>query len=152
MGMQGQMMQMGGLGDGEFSCQTIMMSSHTDENGQVHSERFCSSSVGDRNRSIAETQQAYTNSSSGIDKMSLERQMGDRGRKMVKERNRFSGEERNTDLYRGMTEDHTSEFDASWQQNAVPCLPRHIDTRAALMGVQSQPVSMSQVPHYATRT
>merc|ERR1719183_3377756 len=87
-GIESHMMQMGGGGDeGGFSCQTMMISSHIGEDGQRHTERFSSSSIGDRSRRLAETQQAYSNTSTGMDKMSLERQMGERGRKMVKEYN-----------------------------------------------------------------
>merc|ERR1711879_506834 len=71
-----------------------------------------------------EVQQAYSNSLSGIDKMSLERQMQDRGRKMVKERS-ATGEERHTDLFRGMEEQQAREFDQQWQRDAAPYLPPH---------------------------
>merc|ERR1740121_141453 len=128
----GQMMGMGG--DGGFSCQTMMMSSSMGEDGKMHTERFSSSAIGDRARQISEVQQAYSNSQSGMDKMSLERQMADRGRKMVKEVNQFTGEERNTDLYKGMTEAQNAEFDQGWRQNAVPYLPQHVGDVRQLMG------------------
>merc|ERR1740123_1838976 len=118
----GQMMGMGG--DGGFSCQTMMMSSSMGEDGKMHTERFASSAIGDRARQISEVQQAYSNSNSGMDKMSLERQMANRGRKMVKEVNQFTGEERNTDLYKGMTE----------AQNAESYLPQHVGDVRQLMG------------------
>merc|ERR1712046_176569 len=73
----------------------------------------------------------------GMDKMSLERQMADRSRKMVKEYNRQSGEERSTDMFRGMTEDQTAQFDTDWRQNAQPHLPQHVNMRQ-LMGPQGQ--------------
>jgi len=128
----GQMMGMGG--DGGFSCQTMMMSSSMGEDGKMHTERFASSAIGDRARQISEVQQAYSNSNSGMDKMSLERQMANRGRKMVKEVNQFTGEERNTDLYKGMTEAQNAEFDQGWRQNAVPYLPQHVGDVRQLMG------------------
>merc|ERR1719375_327310 len=104
-GMEGQMMTMssGGMGgQGGFSCQTMMVSSHMGADGQRHTERFSSSTIGDQGRRMAEIQQAYSNSSTGVDKLSMERQMADRGRKMVKEYNRQTGEERNTDLFKGI--------------------------------------------------
>merc|ERR1719456_226167 len=104
------MMQMGG-GQGGFSSQTMCFSSTTGADGQVHTERFSSSTVGDNARGIRETQQAYANSASGMDKMSMERQIHDQGRKVVKERNRQSGEERQTDMFRGITEDQAGAFD-----------------------------------------
>jgi hypothetical protein len=130
-GMHGQMMSMssGSGGQGGFSCQTMMMSSSMGADGQRHTEHFSSSTVGDRGRNVAEIQQAYSNSGTGVDKMSMERQMNDRGRKMVKEYNRQTGEERNTDLFRGMTENESGAFDSQWQQTAQPYVPPHADMR-----------------------
>eukprot|EP00448_Togula_jolla_P006631 CAMPEP_0170605522 /NCGR_PEP_ID=MMETSP0224-20130122/20017_1 /TAXON_ID=285029 /ORGANISM="Togula jolla, Strain CCCM 725" /LENGTH=295 /DNA_ID=CAMNT_0010930529 /DNA_START=120 /DNA_END=1007 /DNA_ORIENTATION=+ len=120
-----QMMSMGGKGGGggSFSCQTMMFSSQVGQDGKVHTERFASSTVGDQSRSIRETQQAYSNSSSGVDKMSLERRMGEQGRKVVKERFRHSGDERQTEMLRGVSEDKVHEFDDRWQEEAAPWLP-----------------------------
>mmetsp|Transcript_43269 Transcript_43269/g.119647 ORF Transcript_43269/g.119647 Transcript_43269/m.119647 type:complete len:284 (-) Transcript_43269:162-1013(-) len=123
-GMMMSMSSMGG-GAGGFSSNTMMFSSTMGEDGQVHTEKFSSSSVGDRQRQIVETQQAYSNSNSGIDKMSLERQIHDQGRKVVKERSRHSGEERHTDMFRGMSEDQAQAFDSRWQQEAAPHIPSH---------------------------
>lgn len=125
-GRGGMMMSgMAAGGGGSFSCQTFSFSSVTGPDGQVHTEKYSSSSVGDSSRNMHEIQQAYSNSSTGIDKMSLERQLDGRGRKMVKERLRDSAEERQTEMFRGMTEDEAADFDAQWQQRAVPSLPQH---------------------------
>jgi len=138
-GLFGQMEQMmamssqgGGMmsmssqgGGGNFSCQTMMVSSQVGQDGQTHTERFASSTVGDSRRNFRETQQAYSNSASGMDKMSMERQLHDQGRKMVKERCRNSGEERQTEMFKGMTEDQTAEFDSRWQREAAPHIPSH---------------------------
>eukprot|EP00438_Fugacium_kawagutii_P025708 Skav229299 [mRNA] locus=scaffold544:222590:223062:+ [translate_table: standard] len=51
----------------------------------MHTEKYSSSDVGNTHHGIREAQQAYSNSTSG-DKMGLERHLGDRARKMVKER------------------------------------------------------------------
>jgi len=116
---------MGAGGGGSYSCQTMMFSSTMGRDGQMHTEKFASSSVGDFNQHMQEVQQAYSNSSTGVDKMSLERQLQGRGRKMVKEYSRQTGEERHTDLCRGMTEGQYQEFDRQWQAQAVPRLPQH---------------------------
>lgn len=116
----------GGLGSsGQYSCQTMMFSSTMGPDGQMHSEKFVSSSVGDHGRQIQEVQQAYSNSTSGVDKMSMERQMGDRARKMVKMRNQHNGEEQSTDLFRGMEEHQAEEFNQQWRTQAAPYLPSH---------------------------
>jgi len=119
------MMSSSGGGGGSFSMQTTSFSSRMGGDGQVHTERFSSSAVGDRTRKFHEVQQAYSNSQSGVDKMSLERAMDGRARKMVKERHAESGEERSTQMFRGMTEEQADEFDQHWQSQAAPNLPRH---------------------------
>jgi len=123
-GSQVMMMNSSG-GAGTYSSNTMVISSTLGPDGQVHTERYCSSGVGDHGRQISELQQAYSNSSNGIDKMSLERQMQDQGRKVVKERNRFNGEERSTTLFRGIDEDQAADFDGRWQGHAAPHLPGH---------------------------
>jgi len=121
----GQMGMAGGReGTGRFSSQTMMFSSAVGGDGRVRSERFASSSVGDFDKKIAETQQAYSNSATGVDKMSLERQMRDRARKMVKEQIR-GGDERQTQMFRGMDEAQAAQFDQHWEREAVPNLPSH---------------------------
>merc|ERR1719324_270363 len=116
-----------------FQCQTMTFSSRTGADGQVHTEHFSSNTVGDRGRGIRETQQAYSNSSTGMEKMSLERQVGERGRKSVKERQR-DGEERQTDMFRGMTEDDTDAFNQQWERDARPHLPQYSGLGQAAIG------------------
>eukprot|EP00411_Alexandrium_monilatum_P002932 CAMPEP_0175189752 /NCGR_PEP_ID=MMETSP0093-20121207/4088_1 /TAXON_ID=311494 /ORGANISM="Alexandrium monilatum, Strain CCMP3105" /LENGTH=294 /DNA_ID=CAMNT_0016482553 /DNA_START=1 /DNA_END=885 /DNA_ORIENTATION=+ len=124
-GSQVMMMSSSGGGSGAFSSNTMVMSSTIGADGQVHTEHYSSSAVGDHGRRISEVQQAYRNSTTGVDKMSLERQMLDQGRKMVKERNRHSGEERTTDLFRGIEAEEADDFERRWQGEAKPHLPSH---------------------------
>merc|ERR1719375_63561 len=126
-GMGGGMGGMGGMGDmmaqmqqqggGQFSSQVMVMSSQMGADGKMHTERFVESSV-NNGRGASERQQAYSNSRTGMDKMGLERNLHDRGRKVVKERNRGTGEERQTALFRGMEESHAEQFDRDWHQQA----------------------------------
>jgi len=154
-GMMDQMMQgmgevsAGSGGSGGFSSSTMMMSMNVGPDGQVHTEKFASSSVGDRDKRIAETQQAYSNSSTGVDKMSLERQMQDRGRKMVKERIN-GGDERQTEMFRGFDESQAHEFDQQWQQHAAPHLRNHFSGVPQLMAApQRVPEQLTNAPQYA---
>lgn len=126
-GGNGVMMRgLGAGGGGSYSCQTFMFSSGAGADGKLRTERFASSAVGDYNGQMREVQQAYSNSSTGVDKMSMERQLEGRGRKMVKERSSITGEERTTDMLKGMTEDQSADFDQQWKQQAVPRLPQHM--------------------------
>ncbi|CAE7261166.1 unnamed protein product [Symbiodinium pilosum] len=134
-GGRGSMMMMsgfGGGGNGSFSSQTFSFSSHMGADGQVHTEQFASSAVGDRSQNMHEVQQAYSNSRTGQDKMSLERQLDGRGRKMVKERTRGTGEERQTDMFKGMSENDAADFDQDWLRRAVPALPQHQQAHTSL--------------------
>merc|ERR1719401_2583769 len=122
-------------GGGSYACQTFAMSSVMGPDGKMHTERYASSDVGNRQAGIREAQQAYSNSSTGIDKMGLERQLGDRARKMVKERDRSTMEERSTEMFRGMDESGRDSFDRDFGGKAhlMPQHPR-LDQRA-LMGL-----------------
>eukprot|EP00928_Gymnodinium_smaydae_P035612 TRINITY_DN2502_c0_g1_i1.p1 TRINITY_DN2502_c0_g1~~TRINITY_DN2502_c0_g1_i1.p1 ORF type:complete len:259 (-),score=70.57 TRINITY_DN2502_c0_g1_i1:197-973(-) len=113
----------GGGGGGGYSCQTMVFSSSRGPDGQMRTEHFSSSAVGDTGGRMREVQQAYSNSDTGVDKMSFERQMDGRGRKAVKERS-HTGEVRETDMYRGMNEDDYGQFEQEWNSRSSG-LPQH---------------------------
>jgi len=120
-------MQGGGGQGGTFMSQSMCISSSMGEDGKMHTERFASSSVGDGGRQIHQKEQAYSNSKTGVDKMSMERQIRDKGRKMVKERTRGSQDEKQTDLFRGMNETEGDAFDQQWRQEAQPHITPLVD-------------------------
>lgn len=111
-------------GDGQYSCQTFAMSSVMGPDGKMRTERFSSSDVGNAKHGIRESQHTYANSHSGIDKMGLERHVGGRGRKMVKELNRNTKEEKSTEMFRGMDESGKDAFDREFGSRAQH-LPQH---------------------------
>jgi len=113
-----------GGGGGSYTCQTFAMSSVMGPDGKMHTERYASSDIGNRDHGIREAQHAYSNSSTGIDKMGMERQLGERARKMVKERDRRSMEERSTEMFRGMDESGRQAFDRDFSGQAQH-LPQH---------------------------
>mmetsp|Transcript_131356 Transcript_131356/g.232078 ORF Transcript_131356/g.232078 Transcript_131356/m.232078 type:complete len:266 (+) Transcript_131356:166-963(+) len=114
----GGMSRMPGGGNGQYACQTFAMSSHMGPDGKMHTERYVSSDRGNHQQKIRESQQAYSNSTTGMDKMGLERQLGERARKIVKERDRNTMEERSTEMLRGMDEGGRSHFDRDFGANA----------------------------------
>eukprot|EP00929_Paragymnodinium_shiwhaense_P108376 TRINITY_DN74693_c0_g1_i1.p2 TRINITY_DN74693_c0_g1~~TRINITY_DN74693_c0_g1_i1.p2 ORF type:complete len:267 (+),score=57.68 TRINITY_DN74693_c0_g1_i1:78-878(+) len=118
--------QMGGgaPGGGQYACQTFSMSSVRGADGKMHTEQYMSSDVGNRDHGIRERQDAYSNSTTGVDKMGLERQLGDRGRKVVKERDRRTQEERQTEMFRGMDEGGKGAFDRDFSGKAHH-MPQH---------------------------
>jgi len=116
------MMNMGGpigAGGGQFHSQTMVTSSRMGPDGQMHTEKFASSSHGDANKKIHQSQQAYSNSASGVEKMSMERQMNNRGKKVVKSKT-HGQDETQTEMFMGMEDHEAGEFDRQWEHNADP--------------------------------
>lgn len=134
-------------GGGSYACQSFAFSSVTGPDGKVHTERFASSDVGNRDHNIREAQQAYSNSSTGIDKMGLERHLGDRARKIVKERDRNTMEERSSEMMRGMDERGREAFDRDFGGKAQH-LPAHgrFDPRMLSGGPGGAGRNMIQAP------
>jgi len=123
-GQMSQLMQGAGGGPrGSFTCQTMSFSSSVGADGRLHREHFASSTVADSRRGARETKQIYSNTSTGVEKRSLERRISDQGRKVVQERSR--DEERCTDTLRGLEADQVTAFDDRWQREAAPHLPSH---------------------------
>lgn len=134
----------GGMGGGgSFTSQTMCVSSTMGPDGKMRTEKFASSSVGDGRRGISETQQRYSNSDTGVDKMSLERMHNERGKKTVKERSALTGDETQTEMFHGMTEEDQDDFHNAWEREARPYLPQHAGGRGALR-VDQGPLRVDQ--------
>merc|ERR1719408_636413 len=119
MGGGGSSMMASSFGDGgggQFHSSVMCFSSSMGPDGKMHTEKYAESSA--QRGHLKERQQAYSNSHTGMDKMALERHIADRGRKMVRERDNRSGEERQTQLFRGMSEDQAGAFDRDWHSQA----------------------------------
>ncbi|CAL1160339.1 unnamed protein product [Cladocopium goreaui] len=144
-------------GGGSY-CQSFAMSSVMGKDGKMHTEKYSSSDVGHTGHGIREAQHAYSNSTSGVDKMGLERHLGDRARKMVKERNRFTMEEKCSEMLRGMDEGGRDHFDKDFS-GLSRHLPPHgrggalADTgrRGMLPGGRQGPASITSGPTGVTR-
>jgi len=78
-----------------------------DGEGQPHKETYKTQSIRQTDRegkSIQEKQQAYQNTKSGVLKAAHERLLNDKGLKVVKSKNRNSGEEYEHNIYKGISE------------------------------------------------
>eukprot|EP00928_Gymnodinium_smaydae_P001144 TRINITY_DN10417_c1_g1_i1.p1 TRINITY_DN10417_c1_g1~~TRINITY_DN10417_c1_g1_i1.p1 ORF type:complete len:266 (-),score=40.60 TRINITY_DN10417_c1_g1_i1:88-783(-) len=110
-----------------YSVQTASMSSFMGADGQVHTEQFASSDVGDRTREIRETHQAYSNSETGEHKRALEQHLGQRGKKTVRLRGGQRTVEESNEMLMGM--DGTAEakelFDKEFESQSKH-LPEHM--------------------------
>eukprot|EP00930_Biecheleria_cincta_P006682 TRINITY_DN10773_c0_g1_i1.p1 TRINITY_DN10773_c0_g1~~TRINITY_DN10773_c0_g1_i1.p1 ORF type:complete len:251 (-),score=58.86 TRINITY_DN10773_c0_g1_i1:105-857(-) len=89
-------------GASRYSVQTASMSSFLGSDGQMHTEQFASSDVGDRGHDIRETHQAYANSATGEQKRALEQHMGKHGMKTVKWRSGQQAAEESNEMVLGM--------------------------------------------------
>eukprot|EP00927_Polykrikos_kofoidii_P060974 TRINITY_DN55868_c0_g1_i1.p1 TRINITY_DN55868_c0_g1~~TRINITY_DN55868_c0_g1_i1.p1 ORF type:complete len:246 (-),score=34.41 TRINITY_DN55868_c0_g1_i1:319-1056(-) len=103
---------------GQYSSRSFSMSSTTDQGGTKHTETYAESAVGNREKGIHEARQAYSNSWSGVDKHAIERHVGRRGRKIVRERDRRTAEERATELHKGMEESEREMFEKEFAANS----------------------------------
>jgi len=103
----------GGSNNGTFISKSYVSKVKYDQNGQPHKETYHTQSISqtDKNgKRIKEKQQAYQNSKTGIQKAAHERMLDDRGHKVVKARNRNTGEDYEHTLYKGMKEDELDNF------------------------------------------
>ena len=100
----------------QFYSQTIVQSSKFDSNGRQVVEKYRSEAKGklDAERGlVGERKQAYANSGTGLEKYGHERMIGNKGRKVVKERIR--DDERTSDIYKNMNQHDASDFDRDWR-------------------------------------
>ena len=108
-----------------FYSQTIVQSTKLDSNGRPVVEKFRSEAKGkidSQQGLIGERKQAYAHSGTGLEKYGHERVIGNKGRKVVKEK--MGDKERNSDVYKNMNDAEALEFDRRWEQhfrgNALP--------------------------------
>lgn len=81
-----------------------------DGNGRPHQEVYQSQSIkqtDNTGKKIQESQKAYQNSSTGVQKAAHERSLNDKGHKYVKERNINSGEDIEHNIFKGINEGNT---------------------------------------------
>mmetsp|Transcript_53756 Transcript_53756/g.155079 ORF Transcript_53756/g.155079 Transcript_53756/m.155079 type:complete len:193 (+) Transcript_53756:104-682(+) len=110
-----------------YSCQTFAQSSVVGPEGEVHTERFASSDVGDRALGVRESQQAYANSASDVVKTGVERHSGGRAVKVSRVIDRETNEERQREeLFRGVEPETREAFDRDYEELAkrMPKRPR----------------------------
>lgn len=105
----------GGLG-GNFYSSTFVQSTKVDSNGRPVVEKYRSEAKGgvnERGEVMKERKQAYAHSGTGLEKYGHERVIGDKGRKVVKER--FREQERTSDVFKNLMESEVAEFDREWR-------------------------------------
>ncbi len=84
-----------------------------DGSGKPHQEVYQSQSIRQTDNSgkrIQESQRAYQNSLTGVQKAAQERLLNDKGHKLVKERNAKTGDEMEHNIFKGINEEELPQF------------------------------------------
>lgn len=101
---------------GKYTSQMMFTSTEIGPDGQPKTKRYLQHTSGDADKQIRQTRQAY--SGEGLDRYAMERHIGNKGRRVVRERNRRTGDENQTDTITGMNDDERQAFDAQWSRLA----------------------------------
>ena len=127
----------------------MVMNSTIGPDGKSHVEKYARSSASNPEFHVHELKEAYTNSASGIDKYAHEKKIGERGRRLTKERNRNTEEVVVNDEFYGMerTEDNVQQLEDEWAMRAR----RAIGAGAMIPGVDA-PACLDSAAQRSSRT
>jgi len=126
---------------GSYSVQSTTMTSFTDEKGNVHTEQFASSDVGNVDEDVREAKQMYANSESKVMKHALEQHVGGRAHKVVRVRG-VEDQDMTTEMFKGMegTDKDKAAFKEEFGLKAEK-LPKHREMRGLLRDMPGLDVS-----------
>ena len=108
---------------GYMTCQVSSYSSYVDKDGKTHTEKFASAVDEDYSRGIREARHAYANSKTGEQKAAHERQLLDKGKKVVMSRTGADGQLETRNFFKGFMESNDEEFERDWLSRAAPFMP-----------------------------
>ena len=93
----------------------VYCSSYNNINGKEHEEKYKSESIKQMNNghNISECKEAYKNSD-GICKTALQRGLGKKGEKVIREKNNKTGENKEHKIYKGMKENEINLFEKEY--------------------------------------
>ena len=110
------MINMQGLGNGTMiSKQYVSKIDYSD--GTPKKESYQSQSIkqfGNDGHNISERQEAYKNSSTGLQQAALQRLLDDKGTKIIRQRNILTGSHEQHNLYQGITENDLNNFNKQY--------------------------------------
>mmetsp|Transcript_8000 Transcript_8000/g.17508 ORF Transcript_8000/g.17508 Transcript_8000/m.17508 type:complete len:190 (+) Transcript_8000:140-709(+) len=110
----------GGGGGGSFSFSSSSVSYGGGGQPQVMYQQSSRTSMGPGG--VIEHQEQVRDGRRGTERMTLERRLGDRTRRVIKQRT--ADEEETIDQVEGMDQEEKSRFDQEWQQAAQQSLPQ----------------------------
>eukprot|EP01054_Gregarina_sp_Poly1_P004361 Gregarina_sp_Poly_1__4360@NODE_235_length_10966_cov_193_557758_g208_i0_p4_GENE_NODE_235_length_10966_cov_193_557758_g208_i0NODE_235_length_10966_cov_193_557758_g208_i0_p4_ORF_typecomplete_len237_score36_33Mlf1IP/PF10248_9/3_9e16_NODE_235_length_10966_cov_193_557758_g208_i020712781 len=103
---------------GQYSSQMMFTSTEIGPDGQPRTKRYLHHTHGDADKQLRQTRQAFSDTGDGTDRYAMERHIGSKARRVVRERNRVSGAENQTDTLQGLTEEELQRFDSQWSRMA----------------------------------
>ena len=109
---------------GFVSSQVTSFTSYTDADGKVHTEKYASAVDEDFGRGIREARHAYANSKTGEQKAAHERQLMERGKKVVMSRRGHEDAIETSNFFQGFEEMNAGRFEDDWLAMAAPFMPR----------------------------
>jgi hypothetical protein len=98
---------------GTFISKSYVSKVNYDQNGQPHKETYQTQSIRQTDKDgkkIQEKQQAYQNSKTGMQKAAHERLLNEKGHKIIKARNRNTGEDYEHAYFKGMNDNELENF------------------------------------------
>ncbi len=105
---------------GTFISNSYVSSVNYDNNGQPHKETYQSQSIrqtDNEGKRIQEKQQAYQNTRTGVQKAAHERMLNEKGHKIVKARDRNTGEDYEHNIFKGgLNENEIDGFNNDYNQ------------------------------------
>jgi len=125
------------MGGGSYSSSSVSYSSGS--GNAVQYSRTSSTKIGPGG--LVEKQETERDSSKGVEKISLHRQLGDRARTVVRERdNHQGGQEVRHETLKGVSPEDATRFDQEWMQTAA----QHLHPYSSSHGSSSTPIRTSQ--------
>ena len=117
-GQSGLFVSMQGAGSGPGTMISKTYLSKVDySSGQPKEESYQSQAIkqfGEGGHSISERQEAYKNSTTGVQKAAHQRLLDDRGTKLIKQRNINTGEQSEHNILKGLTENEVGGFNQQY--------------------------------------
>ena len=107
----------GGANPGTFISKSYVQKVNYSQGGEPIKEVYQSQSINQRGtdgHNISEKQEAYKNSKTGVEKAAHQRVLDGRGAKLIKQRNRFTGEQEEHNIFKGMNENELDSFNQNY--------------------------------------
>jgi hypothetical protein len=107
----------GGANPGTFISKSYVQKIDYSQGGDPIKEVYQSQAINQRGsdgHNISEKQEAYKNSKTGVEKAAHQRVLDGKGAKLIKQRNRFTGEQEEHNIFKGINENELESFNQNY--------------------------------------